>query len=234
MTSAALIFTRSDSIRLPQKFRAKIGGLPLLELIVRRATQLSCDIIIVATSDRSIDDEIEDIVKALAPKLSKKVYCLRGAFEDVVLRTRQAIESYQVTSFCRINGDSPFFPIGELNDAFALLSAGYSFVNNIRERSYPYGVAVEVMNSVFFNSHLHLVDPINKEHITSHLYLSIKFDKEIVLKNNEDWSKFELVVDTADDLVNLQALVNKLSMDLMDMSYRDLFALAQGSEGNEC
>ena len=89
MTSAALIFTRSDSVRLPQKFRAKIGGLPLIELIVRRATQLSCDIIIVATSDRSIDDEIEDIVKALAPKLSKKVYCLRGAFEDVVLRTRQ-------------------------------------------------------------------------------------------------------------------------------------------------
>ena len=59
-TINAVIQARMGSSRLPGKILMKLEGTPILEHIVRRLNQVkNINTIIVATSDKATDDEVE-------------------------------------------------------------------------------------------------------------------------------------------------------------------------------
>ena len=111
---AAIVYARADSTRLPRKAFRKFGNNTLLEHVILRANQLSIDVVVLATSDRSVDDAIEKLGINLQDKSGKKILIHRSSFNDCVQRTKNAIVEHDITRFCRINGDSPFFPISLL------------------------------------------------------------------------------------------------------------------------
>ena len=56
MPSAAIVYARTDSERLPQKALRPFAGTNLISHVLRRACRLDVDRIILATTTRSCDD----------------------------------------------------------------------------------------------------------------------------------------------------------------------------------
>ena len=106
--TAALVYSRSDSTRLPRKAFLPFGNTNLISYVLERAIHLNVDEIILATTDRACDDEYLSVLKN---KKFSDIKIFRGSCDNVVKRTLEALNENKIDRFCRINGDCPFFPI---------------------------------------------------------------------------------------------------------------------------
>jgi len=99
-----LIFSRFDSTRLPGKALLEINGREMLGRVIDRAKKIpGLDGIVVATTDREVDDTIAEFAS------KENVGCFRGSLDDVAFRAFKACESFGFSKFVRICGDRPFF-----------------------------------------------------------------------------------------------------------------------------
>jgi len=220
--NAAIIYARKDSSRFPNKIFSEISGYSILENILRRSKHLDVDLVIIATTNRKIDDDIEIAVDEFKKSNVTNLYCFRGDALNLIKRTQQVIDHYSISNFCRINGDSPFYPIKEINSAFKMIKNDIKFINNIRFRSFPYGIAIEVLTSAFFIDSLQNNQFIQNEHMTSHIYKKAKTNQEIILKNQySDLSLEKLVVDTESDLKQINFKVSQIDKMPWQIHYTD-------------
>ena len=173
---AAIVLSRMDSTRLPRKALRPLGSSPLIMHMLKRASLLEVDLVILATSDRAIDDEYSDLISLANRQTKKPVVLHRSEYEDCVARVSNALNQYSVSRFCRINGDCPFFPISIYNEY--ITDTRYCFVNNIRKRNFPYGLSVEILDSDFYLASSRNVPVKLREHTTAHLYKQHVFDRE--------------------------------------------------------
>lgn len=108
--NVAVIQARMGSSRFPGKMLAKLGGISLLEWVVRRlmrATSLAQ--IVLATSDRDSDD----VLAELAMKLGIVVF--RGSESDVLGRFVGAAHMVGADNIVRICADNPFIDPAEID-----------------------------------------------------------------------------------------------------------------------
>lgn len=215
MKTAALIYSRSDSKRLPSKAFLSFGNRKLISHVLIRAGLLDVDEIILATTDRACDDQYEDLKKQVNQETRKQVKIFRGNCDDVVDRTISALRVNNIDRFCRINGDCPFFPYNIINEYMEQHS--YPFINNLRERSFPYGMSVEILDSEFYINNSKDVEKNEREHTTLHLYRQNFFKQEklinmnkLNLKNNSEIDRF--VIDTKEDYEFWVGKIDELSL----------------------
>ena len=98
----AIVQARMGYTRLPNKMTKDIVGKPLLQhLFERLAHSNLIDKIILATTDKRIDDCLSDLIN----NLGFTVY--RGSENDVLDRYYQASLAYQPRGIVRITGDCP-------------------------------------------------------------------------------------------------------------------------------
>jgi spore coat polysaccharide biosynthesis protein SpsF (cytidylyltransferase family) len=197
--TAALIYSRSDSTRLPRKAFLPFGNTNLILHVIERAINLNVDEIILATTDRLCDDEYQSIFDN---NKFKNIKIFRGSCNNVVHRTIQALKENKIDRFCRINGDCPFFPYNHINDY--MHNTKFCFINNIRQRTFPYGISIEILDTEYYVNNSHNVDKIYQEHVTQHLYIKEQSNVEKCLlleeinKNyNENIDRY--VIDTIED-----------------------------------
>jgi spore coat polysaccharide biosynthesis protein SpsF len=214
---AAIVYARADSTRLPRKAFRRFGNNTLLEHVILRATQLNVEAVVLATSDRPVDDTIAKLGSSLQGELEKKVLIHRSSFDDCVRRTMNAIEEFNITKFCRINGDSPFFPISLTNKY--ITDQSYKFYNNIRHRSYPYGLSVEILDSKFYINHSKDVPDHLIEHTTAHLYTNSQYQEEYLiadlispLHNCDETTRY--VIDTPQDYTYWVSQITKYELTI--------------------
>lgn len=162
---------------------------------------------VVLTTDRPIDDPLVEI----AQKNGVKYF--RGETLNVVKRTFDCINYYNIDIFARLNGDSPFLSKKLLEKGIRLLenSASYDFITNLFPRHFPYGLSVEVMKaSLFKKFYLEIDTPEYQEHITSWFYNnSDKFRLYKMVDPEIQDHDIRLVVDTPEDMANLNHLVKQ-------------------------
>ncbi|MBK1634226.1 cytidylyltransferase domain-containing protein [Rhodovulum adriaticum] len=162
--TAAFVYARCDSSRLPGKILREIAGHTVIDIVHARAARVAVDRVVVLTTDREVDDP-------LAAHCAQRGYlCFRGDPEDLVRRTLQAIEVYAPAAILRVNGDSPLFDPALANAALARLDNGTEMVSNIVERSFPYGIAVEWIATDAYVRLADAAEPQEREHVTQHLY----------------------------------------------------------------
>jgi spore coat polysaccharide biosynthesis protein SpsF (cytidylyltransferase family) len=214
---AAIVYARADSTRLPRKAFRRFGNNTLLEHVILRANHLSVEAVVLATSDRPVDDAIAKLGTSLQGKSEKKILIHRSSFDDCVQRTKNAIVEHDITRFCRINGDSPFFPISLTNKY--ITNKSYKFYNNIRNRSYPYGLSVEILDSNFYfekslNVPEHLI-----EHTTAHLYADTQYQDEYLITDLisplhicDETTRY--VIDTPQDYTFWISLITKYELTI--------------------
>ncbi|MEJ7786236.1 MAG: NTP transferase domain-containing protein, partial [Solirubrobacteraceae bacterium] len=167
MRVGAVVHARMGSSRLPGKVLGDLAGRPALSWLLERlehAQQL--DVVVVATSDESADDPLED-------------YCVRGGhalhrgpLDDVASRVLGAAEAHHLDAVARVNGDSPMLDQRLVDQGVELLRAsGADLVSNVRPRSFPPGQSVEVLCTTALRLAVErMIKAEDREHVTAWLY----------------------------------------------------------------
>lgn len=192
MKTAAFVYARMDSTRLPGKALKPIGGRPMIDVVLDRALGVGVDTCVLLTTSRSIDDPLVEHVE------ERGVQVIRGSTEDLVARTLLAVETIAPTRFFRVNGDSPLFDCFLMKEA--LLKMGKAkLVSNLFQRTFPYGVAVELFDTDYYVKNAVKVLADEKEHVTKHLYRTVEKSDQLNMWQERDDSALQLSVDTLDD-----------------------------------
>ena len=202
MAIAGFIYARTDSTRLPNKIFKRFGQRSLIDIILDRLKYCNIDSIYLLTSERALDDPISMYCE------QQGIDVFRGCYNDVVLRTVQAINSLPVTKFLRVNGDSPFISPTLINYCLRY-SENKKFTSNLFERTFPYGVALEIVESHWFCQNAKLRINNNKEHITSHLYQNIFPKDALSVTQNQNWHNHKLTIDTPEDYDRLHNVLSE-------------------------
>lgn len=207
MKKAAIILVRLDSIRFPGKALKYLGKKYLIEWCIDAMLPQDEFEVILATTDRPIDQPLVNVAER------RNIKIFRGCCENVALRIKQCVETYNIEIFARVNGDSPFPQRDLITEAFRKIEhEKFDFVTNLIPRMYPYGIAVEVFRSLFYTAHFsHFINENEFEHVTPYFYQNI--DKISAYKmeycSGNDHA-VRLVVDTPSDLQHLQKVINNI------------------------
>lgn len=110
-----VVFARHDSHRLPGKALRAIGGIPLLERVVRRAQLLPWPVIL-ATTAKASDDSLVELAADL------RIPSFRGSEDNVLERAVLAAEEFGLDAFARLCGDRPLFPLDDMRAAMTAMA----------------------------------------------------------------------------------------------------------------
>ena len=207
----AIVQARMGSNRLPNKMMKDIVGKPLIQHVFERLSQSRfIDKIILATTDKRIDDCLSDQIN----NLGYNVY--RGSENDVLDRYYQASLAYKPRGIVRISGDCPLIDprvIDEVVDYF--LHNNYDYVSNTNPPTFPDGLDVEVISFKALQkaaSEANLMS--EREHVVPYIVKnSDMFRISNIINSSDDLSYMRWTVDTHRDL--------KFVRKIFEMLYND-------------
>ena len=137
----AVVQARTGSTRLPGKVLADVGGMPMLEFMLRRLAPLPWEVV-VATSDRPADDEVVSVGRSCG------VEVVRGPEGDVLSRFLVALDAHPAKHVVRLTGDCPLSDPRVVRAAVALhREASAAYTSNVLPRTFPKGLDCEVMSA---------------------------------------------------------------------------------------
>ena len=224
MRVGAVVQARMSSSRLPGKVLAPVAGRPLLALLLERLAFCDAlDAVVVATSDDPSDDVLARWCAA------EGVGVHRGPLDDVVERMLGAARSRELDGLVRICADSPLIDPALVRLAVERLREGSADLvsNVVPPRTYPPGQSVEAMGANALAEALPLMDhPGDHEHVTPALYRHPERFRIVALRADPPCADRRMVVDTADDLAALRALVARMSRPQAEHGLDELMALA--------
>jgi len=223
---AAIIQARMDSKRFPGKMLTLIAGKPLIEWCYSGLKNHNQFEIILATSGRDSDVPLVENAK----KNNIKYYT--GDNDNVAKRLIDCIDKFNIETFARVNGDSPFIRKSLIGNAFDLIEKeNYDFVSNLIPRKFPYGISVEVFqSSVFKKAYSDFSSSLHREHVTSYFYENLSsFNYHCIPYNNMDDHDVKLVIDTAEDKIKIEKLIDSSINQMSDLEniveqYKKLFS----------
>ena len=139
LRSGLIIFSRFDSSRLPGKALVDISGRPLIGRVLDRCRLVSgFDKLLVATSDRAVDDPIAEFA------YKENVALFRGDCNDVLGRAVGACQQYEVDTMVRICGDRPFLDPHLVSELLSIHAhSNFDLVTTMCPRTYPPGLTTE-------------------------------------------------------------------------------------------
>ncbi|MBF9053381.1 hypothetical protein LSUCC1028_03925 [Rhodobacterales bacterium LSUCC1028] len=200
MTTAGFIYARVDSQRLPNKVFKKFGRRKLIDIIIERLRLCDLDKIYLVTSDRPVDDVLAEYCK------NQGIGVFRGSFENLIHRSVSAINYLKVDRFLRVNGDSPFISPTLVNYSLQHFEKT-KFVSNLFDRTFPYGVALELIDAAWYCDIARIEAPIRSEHLTRHLYQHTKHYETISITQNINMRDKRLTIDTPQDFKKLASIL---------------------------
>jgi len=225
MTTGLVIFSRMDSQRLPGKALKPFAGRALIGHVIDRALKAeTTDVVIVATSDRAVDDPIAEFVEA------EGVALFRGDAEDVLKRAIDCAKAFALKNFIRICGDSPFIDPRLLDQAVQIhRGEAPDLTTNLFPRTFPAGMSLEVIDEKALERMASLADdPDDREHVTTYFY---RHADDFTIRNIETedigYEEFPLTVDTAEDLVQANWIACHLADKKGDHGVDEVLELAR-------
>lgn len=206
--NAIIVYSRFGSKRLPGKALKSLGHYKLLEFIILRLKILEESKnfkLIVATTSKKEDDEIVQLSKHL------NVTYFRGDENNLIKRTIDLLQKYEIKYFCRVNGDCPMVDIDLILQGYNLLTRGNKFVSNIIKRTYPYGIALEWVCAELYRRMASMAAQEELEHVTKHIYRHLHHITYANIENKVDYSQFSFTIDTELDLLRIRKILSKYS-----------------------
>jgi spore coat polysaccharide biosynthesis protein SpsF (cytidylyltransferase family) len=212
-----VVLARMDSSRLPGKALVDCRGAPLVANAIARARRIkSLTALALATTERALDDPLV----AYARRAGLLVY--RGSTDDVAGRVLACARRFGARYVLRINGDSPFLDAALADEGLAIAaSQGCDLVTNLIGRTFPYGVAVEVIRTDALDEACRrMQSTAEREHVTRYFYeRPHEFTIRSMTSARPDLAAARLVVDTPADLARFASLSEQLGDRLHTASY---------------
>lgn len=209
MKILGVVQARLGSTRFLGKMIADLGGRPLLEWVVGRASlSRHLDQVVLATTNRKEDDALEILVERMG------VSTYRGPVDDVVGRILAAAEPSKPDLIVRICGDNPFVDPGVIDDLIV------SYLRDPRKYGFNHqsmfgsghsnGFGAEIIQFDYLSLlHRRSNNAMEKEHMTQ-LVLSHTEEDEIMFslpRPAVDQPELRFDVDFEEDLAMLRELV---------------------------
>lgn len=217
MNLAFIVQARMGSTRLPHKIlRPFYGEKSILDLLVEKLKFISDVNIIIATSQSSENDVIEDFCKR------GNIICYRGDENDVLKRFIDAAENNNIDNIIRVCSDNPFlelFSIKRLVEIAKYSKSDYiSFnIEGVPSIKTHYGFWTEFTTLSTLKRVYELTEErLYHEHVTNYIYTHPeKFNIEWIqgpdcLKENKN---IRLTIDTEEDFKNAQFIYQNICKD---------------------
>lgn len=210
--SLCVVQARTGSTRLPGKVLQDLGGVPMLEFMLRRLAALDVAQVVVATSTLDRDDAVAEIADRCG------VGVVRGSESDVLARFVTALDRFPAPTVVRLTADCP------LTDP-AIVAAvldrhherGADYTTNVLPRSFPKGLDVEVVSAdALRTADRDATDPDEREHVTPYLYRRPERFRLANLDSTLNAGDERWTVDTAEDLERVRAILAAVGDPLAD------------------
>lgn len=195
MKVVAIVQARMGSTRLPNKVMKKIGGTPMIELLLARLSSAKeVDQIVVATSIKEKDEPLVAHIEKLG------YLCVRGSEDDVLQRFVDAAHASKADVVVRVTGDCPLIDPEVVNQIIACFkNLDVDYLSNVSPPTYPDGLDAEVFTlSALKRAALESEDPFDHEHVTPYLRRPGLF-KTAGVMHAEDLSSSRWTVDEPAD-----------------------------------
>jgi aminopeptidase-like protein/spore coat polysaccharide biosynthesis protein SpsF (cytidylyltransferase family) len=207
-----VIQVRTGSTRLPGKARLELGGRPLLEWVVGRATRARrVDRWVVATTTSTDDDWIVDVA------VRHGCGIVRGSVTDVLSRFRSAIDTHSPNHVVRVCADNPFVCPDLIDELCSRIGARDYLANHRPTASTPIadGFGAEIISA----RALIEVDDAgasdrDKEHVTATIAERTANEHPVAVDADLMHPYLRFDVDTADDLNHVKALVESAGITM--------------------
>jgi spore coat polysaccharide biosynthesis protein SpsF len=222
----AFVYARMSSRRLPGKVLMKFYETPIIKIITDKISSTGIQPIVL-TSDHQTDDNIETYC------IENNIAVYRGSLQNVAFRTISALDKYKCDYFFRVNGDSPFLQKNLIFESLDIIkdNENIDLCTNILNRTFPYGIAIELVNSESFKINYKYFSEYNQEHITSFYYEdSTKFNI-INIENSINLSKYSLTVDNLADVIKINNIIEyKKTENIFNLQLEQLISLIDNYE----
>lgn len=201
------VFSRMDSNRLPGKALTEIGGRSMLGRVLDQLKNIpGCRSLIVATSDRDIDDPIATLAK------DEGIAVFRGSDTNVLGRAADCARHFSLDALVRISGDSPFIDGALIENLVAEhLQNVPDITTNVFPRTLPPGMSIEVISASVLNRlQTMATDKDDEEHVTKYIYdHADEFHIHPVVFEKKNYDNVHLAVDTQRDLDRATWIANQ-------------------------
>lgn len=223
MSLLTIVQARTGSTRFPRKTLAEIGERTVLEWVIHRLDRTHADIgqIVVATTARAADDEIETLCRWM------NVPCFRGPEHDVLRRYHLAALHHRTddtTGIVRVTADCPLLCpelLALTAELFQITSVDYVGVDGA-----PKGFGQEILGLAALGvAFLKARMPDDREHVIT--YVESQPDRfDVAYLETADWMfdrrHWRFTVDEPHDLDLLRGLYAVTDERLFDMTSREI------------
>lgn len=214
MKIGTIILCRYNSSRLPGKILKEIRGTSILSYLYEKLNKFvtHSDELVVATSIVNSDDIIETYCK------TQGYNCYRGDLNNVADRFLQAAKAFNYDYVIRINGDAAFVDIPTYLEMIDICKKGnYDFVSNVKGRSFPFGMSIEIVKTSFYEAIQTEIqaNPRYREHVTLYLYENPAIGRQFHHKNTTcpALQGLDVALDEPADFELYQQIFEKLKED---------------------
>jgi spore coat polysaccharide biosynthesis protein SpsF len=224
MKVVSIVQARMGSSRLPGKVMQLIGGKPMIGQVFNQISfSKNVDEIILATTNKSIDDVLEEYVSSIGYRV------FRGSEHNVMSRYHDAALFSGADIIVRNTGDNPLIDPTIIDDVIQSFDLeNYDYISNNIKRSYPRGCDVEVMTFPSLKKAISKArDKEYLEHVT--LYHKAHLDefncKNIIAPNEFKRPNMRLTIDTNKDFKAVSEIYKALSKSDSFISIKDVIDL---------
>jgi len=209
MTVGIIIICRFNSSRLPGKILKEINGKPLLSFILERLQQSTYhENIVIATSNQPTDQPIIEYCE------ENNISYFRGDLNNVSQRFAACMQHFSFDYGVRINGDNIFTDAKLVDKAIDLaIENNYDFVSNVKGRTFPTGMSVEVVSSQFYIQQIReFKEESHFEHVTLYFYENEDAGNFHFFRNDEmkEAKGLKMAVDTQNDFNFVSSIIKNM------------------------
>lgn len=226
MKIGLIILCRFNSLRLPGKILRKINDKEVLSYIYERLLLSKyASQIVLATSDYEDDDCIEKYCKF------KGIPCYRGDKDNVSQRYLDCATHFGFDYAVRINGDNILLD-AQLIDTLVdkAVNGNFDFVSNVKERTFPEGISVEVINTNFYHNAIkHFNEFRYNEHVTLYFY-EHEIGKYYFHYRSNTSVLPKLSLDTETDLKFITQIISLMKMPHTNYFLEEIIELAKKAD----
>jgi spore coat polysaccharide biosynthesis protein SpsF len=221
MKVGIIVICRFNSSRLPGKILKEINEQPLLSYILERLGQSKYHKnIVIATSNQPTDDPIIDYCQ------NQNVPYFRGELKNVSQRFNDCMQHFSFDYGVRINGDNIFTDAKLVDKAIELaLENNYDFVSNVKGRTFPTGMSVEVVLSKFYRQQLQYFNKTTHlEHVTLYFYENESAGNFHFFTNKEmeEAKGLKMAVDTRNDFNFVSSIIKKMNKPHFSYDWKEI------------
>lgn len=218
-----IVLCRYNSSRLPGKILKEINGKPILKYIVEKLSNFKKNYqIVIATSINETDNPIAKYCK------KNGITCFRGDLNDVSKRFLKCAETFNFDYAVRINGDNLFLDCNILRESLKIIETNnIKFLSNVKERTFPKGVSVEIVNVNYYKDSISSFSDEDKEHVMTYFYRLENKNHFYIYSDDllSNYGKYNLAIDTLADFKKANNILRMMNKKHIQYNYKEIVKL---------